>query len=1697
MLKTDLKHKIANIAGISILALSVGFSVAKPAIEITQAITPHETVFADKSKGSKGGSKGSKGNKRDDAPTPGKDKGKKGSKDDDKKGKDKQDKDGSDGGDGDSGGSGGGGSQGQGDSYSFYHLASSAATYFDGSQNPDIKYVKYMDGKTMSQPQYWGNAGGLIGYEDSQYDKKNWIGSVTSALSSSAQGHSYNTYPSQDTNDLYYYVLYGHALASMGLDSTAPQEGITSIFRWLFGIIMMIFYALAVGVDLIFAGVGEFLRLLNPFQFFTPQFIFNGNAAEQSPSANDFADPFKTAAQTSQGVVDTHTKSGHDVNNWTGIGNVWQSVGTILGRFYGWAQQAGIMVTVPTCILIALAMLVLGRASRQRGVSVFKRAFLRLVIIMVGVPIFASFYNSALDGLSLNENTNLNANVILASTFDDFENWASNTRLALPVNDNITLGNFEKNPSGSLLSDDEATSANKDSTTSVRQISMDINSVANMGLVDSGTKVDDIANDFWSNKGSSSSDDAGDAQNSNRKKLTAGFILLSKYISGAKYTAAQYETMYKSHLDDTPEKAAKDNTVGSKMQKGSKASADNSERAKILRGIKYLASDPGNFYNDKVAYFTPNQQPKDTKNGWVNFLWNSGSFGNSKGADKVGADVKPGAEVIVGDGSSYDADKKVKNIKATTVEFKGNGPTKNDGDSNYNYGLSSLSMYNYLTTEFSDSTITVYSPNKISSMFVMKEHHSVNLVGTGMNQVCYYLNALVLFIAVIIIGWGYAIATLTGVLGSELKVLLHMPVMLLGGLNAAAKFFATVAVMIIQIFTTIFLYTLAINFLMAINLGTSPIFKQPAENLTAGTGSNPGMILFADAQMKNPIGSIVYLIISTIITMGFAFVAIKVRGKFVRAMSEWVGDLIDRLLMTGTYNPQISNNYMTNNGGASQEIMNTLNSGSNVSQGFSDGLSTGDNNNENTVENADGTSTSTEVNNNNAGDNPSQASNATGSDEEDQGGGAQGFDGQSVPSEDKPESVNSGEDSAKETGADQNRGRIKDGDKQGGAPISSSAINSNNNQSSVNQGSPDQTGNPNNPENNSNGDTVNNKEANSNNSAKNLNTKHGDPTTQNTSTSANENMNSMNHGIENNSSMQNGTEPNGPRSEQGAVLNHDGSGSGANNDTAESEAPNESAVNNSQNGDQYSVNGDSPRNVNGNQEGTGESNANGNYEGAGESGVNSESSNPRSLGQMAMRSDGSTVMNAVPENQMQQETSVDNSQDNDTANSMVKNDPRNSQTSQSTANNSMKPYTNMNAHNLNTQQDLQNAQNANDNYDGNRQTNSLSTSMNNQNAAGDNVNSNLNSASNSNMSNLSNNNSNNAQSNLRTEGGANTMNNNSNNAPKTVNSQNSNSRVSSLNGSSIHNSNGMQNTNNIGAHHSAINTQTSVKNTNGLASQSSHSGIQTSQNSLTGSQIKGTNIMQNSTGASGVNSVKGARQEMNTGTRNLTQTPMKMANGKLNQGTAVKLPRTTAQNGQPKPMNVQAIKRAQVNAGPNNPNKPNENSGVRQGMKQPYVYTPNRTFAKGLAQKAVGAGKILMAPGTLARTGSFSQTVKSVQNAHVMMNNGGENMQKAINMRQTAKQSRETISQMASQAQTKANADSQNSAHPTNTSVQSASQHMRNNPSAMSNTVSDAAKEAGQTAQAAQENAIHAPEDTMPLNLDDVPDDARQGFWRK
>ena len=690
------------------------------------------------------------------------------------------------------------------DDYSFYHLASSAATYYNGTQNPDLG-VKFEEGAGKSNVNM-NDAGGMLGYADPQYDKKNWIGSVVAGLSNSATRFTYNNFRTGELQGLYHYAMYGRALAAMGLDSTAQQGAFNDIMRFLAGGLIMIAYTFAVSVPFIFKAVGTLLTWLNPFQFFV--------AAGNDAISGHYANWFNQASQ-----------SGNPLQQ-----NIASMAQSIVGVYQA-AQQIGLFFTVPLLLMVTLAMwLLLNNVNKGTG---FKRGIMRALIIVMGVPLLADLYTSTLDDFTKTASQDPAANVILASTFTDFQGWASNNRLAMPKGDKIVI---TPNGQGGEV---------QDSSTSVRQLSRDINRISNNGLLVKG-QVTDTDNDIWN------------ATNADQNGTQAGvgFSMLGRYMGGIRYTAPDYETQYKSKLDSSGGK--------------------NSQRAKKLRGIKYL-TDPEKFSKDKKAYFSTQNDPEDVKkNGEVSFVHNG----------------LPDSLTVSQKGNS------AADISSNTMTFTGNG---NSADKNTN-GLSSLALYNYLTSTFDSSGVTVYSSNKATSSFVMEQHHAVNLVGTGFLSFGYYINALVLFAAIALIGWGYAIGLLSSLLVHEFSMILHMPLAMMGALSSASKMITAVFIIILQIFVTMFLYSLATDFLMMLNLGTSSALS----NTNIFGTNNGSMILTPIIGAKlasQSLGTVIYLIISTLLTVFFAFIALKARGTFIKTMGQVIGQNMDKLLMTGNYNP--------------------------------------------------------------------------------------------------------------------------------------------------------------------------------------------------------------------------------------------------------------------------------------------------------------------------------------------------------------------------------------------------------------------------------------------------------------------------------------------------------------------------------------------------------------------------------------------------------------------------------------------------------------------------------------------------------------------------------------------------------------------------------------------------------------------------
>ena len=727
------------------------------------------------------------------------------------------------------------GNDSQGDEYSFYHLASSAGTYFDGTQNKNTK-AKFMEmGKNLRM----GDAGGLIGYEDSKYDTKHLMGTLTSSLSNSAQNHAYTSFQQTGLRPLYHYAQYGRALTSMGLDSTATGHSTSTIVRWAMGLVTLVVYSAAVSVPIIFRAIGLLLQAINPFQWFQGAMtMFSGSHFEN--------------------VLDGDTVASANSNMGGPFKQGMLQITREIGTLYQQSQSWGLYIVLPAFLLFGIAGYLLFNLKIQ---GTLKKWFIRLLVIVAGVPILGDLYTRTLQEFTNTAEYDPTANIILASTFDDFQGWAENTRLALPANTNIVL-DVSNNPAGEVT--DSTSTDNKNyKSTNVRDLSMNINWLADNGIIQRANEASNGYNNsaLWNN---------GSMWNStpmNKVTLSAGYTLLNRYMSDARFTASDYETKYKASFD---------------LQK----------RKDILAGIKYLATNTNAFWEDGKAYFIEGTQPKNS-NGRADYLWDS----------NYGVTATQG-------GSGMD------NTRHHPTIFTGYGQKGSQ-----RFGLSSLSMYNYLTSSFDDSNITCYSPSKATSDLVEQTHHSVNNVGTGTTRWAYWINAVVLLGTIAIIGWGYAIATILTTVSKVFRIMLHMPLAMMGGLTAAAKLIAGVVVIILQVMITMFAYSLSMDLLMALNMGTSSIMDKAgtlggSSATIYANGYNGGFIQALAARfnwntLKN-MNELTYLALATILTILMAGIALRGRAEFVSAMSEWVGKLIDKIFSTGEFSG-------LNTSGASEE----------------------------------------------------------------------------------------------------------------------------------------------------------------------------------------------------------------------------------------------------------------------------------------------------------------------------------------------------------------------------------------------------------------------------------------------------------------------------------------------------------------------------------------------------------------------------------------------------------------------------------------------------------------------------------------------------------------------------------------------------------------------------------------------------------
>ena len=512
---------------------------------------------------------------------------------------------------------------------------------------------------------------------------------------------------------------------------------------------------------------------------------------------------------------------------------------------------SGMGLYVATLILaVGIGMSILfWRKSNNVG-SHFKKFIIRLVFIAAGLPFLGMTYTAALNNAADSFAASAPmANKAVAATFVDFAAWAEKNNLALPEGTTIKV-NGNGSGSGSGTVDMGGT---KSPQTFALKINRASGSLVDGDDTDASNLTDNITSSHYSGNGQLG-------------KILEVFDLLNRFANSTRYTAGAYETYVKT-------------ISGGNMAEGLKVTS-NKDKYTAVNNI--LLPKPGD---------APKLDNKDT------------SFMSDGTPSTFSVSMSGGSIVYTGHGniSKYapgTAYRKFEKAMDSVNEHvmgpraKSFGTTTSSGTG----GLSTISMYNYLTTKFADDTVTNYSSTKLASDYVLDTHHSVSLVGGGVMGIVYWLNMVSILSFIAVVGTVYAFGLIGGSVKRGIKMVTSIPFAAVGSVRAISKIVGITVSMIVQIYGTLIVYNLVVELFIA----SQQIFLTPL--LTGFNNGNvsaaiiPGMtadyngVTAAVTGMALPIVAFIMSIVNIVITIK----AVKLRKTLVKSMDEAMAGWVDR-----------------------------------------------------------------------------------------------------------------------------------------------------------------------------------------------------------------------------------------------------------------------------------------------------------------------------------------------------------------------------------------------------------------------------------------------------------------------------------------------------------------------------------------------------------------------------------------------------------------------------------------------------------------------------------------------------------------------------------------------------------------------------------------------------------------------------------
>lgn len=512
---------------------------------------------------------------------------------------------------------------------------------------------------------------------------------------------------------------------------------------------------------------------------------------------------------------------------------------------------AGMGLYVATLILaVGIGMSILfWRKSNNVG-SHFKKFIIRLVFIAAGLPFLGMTYTAALNNAADSFAASAPmVNKAVAATFVDFAAWAEKNNLALPEGTTIKV-NGNGSGSGSGTVDMGGTIPGPQGM--ALRINQASGSLVDGDDTDASNLTDNITSSRYSGNGQLG-------------KILDVFDLLNRFANSTRYTAGAYETYVKT-------------ISGGNMTEGLKVTG-NKDKYAAVNNILSPNADASKLDNKDVSFMsngTPSTFSVSMSGGSIVYT----------GHGKI-SKYAPGTTYRKFEKAMDSVNEHVMGPRAKSF-----GTTASSGTG----GLSTISMYNYLTTKFADDTVTNYSSTKLASDYVLDTHHSVSLVGGGVMGIVYWLNMVSILSFIAVVGTVYAFGLIGGSVKRGIKMVTLIPFAAVGSVRAISKIVGITVSMIVQIYGTLIVYNLVVELFIA----SQQIFLTPL--LTGFNNGNvsaaiiPGMtadyngVTAAVTGVALPIVAFIMSIVNIVITIK----AVKLRKMLVKSMDEAMAGWVDR-----------------------------------------------------------------------------------------------------------------------------------------------------------------------------------------------------------------------------------------------------------------------------------------------------------------------------------------------------------------------------------------------------------------------------------------------------------------------------------------------------------------------------------------------------------------------------------------------------------------------------------------------------------------------------------------------------------------------------------------------------------------------------------------------------------------------------------